>query len=96
MVKNFLMSLGRPVVSVVMAVAMAAVSVAAVVWRSLPILLEAAGAVCLAVFAAAHLDHGAWLVAAVALVLKAAELDNTPSRRPQRGGRGITDPRVQA
>lgn len=95
MVKSFLVSLGRPVVSAVLAVAMAAVSVAAVVWRSMPLLLEAAGAVCLAVFVAAHLDHGAWLVAAAALILKAAELDTTPGRRPRGVGRGITDPRAQ-
>lgn len=78
-----------------MAVAFAVVSAAALAWRARATLLEAAGAVALAVFAAGHVDRGAWLVAAVACITKAAEVDARARRSastPGRSGRGITHP----
>lgn len=67
--------LSRPVVAVVFAIASVVVAPAALAWRFRAELLEAAGAACLAVFVAAHLHRGGWLVAAVALVAKGAEMD---------------------
>lgn len=67
--------LSRPLVAVVFTITSVLVAPAALAWRYRAELLEAAGAACLAVFAAAHLERGGWLVAAVALVAKGTELD---------------------
>jgi hypothetical protein len=57
------------------AVALRILIVAAAIWKATPSLLEAAGAIGLAVFAAGQLHRGGWLVVGLALVAKAREVE---------------------
>jgi hypothetical protein len=74
-VKRTFFKLRRLGVVIVFGVAGVLVAPVALAWRARADLIEATGAACLAYFVAAQVERGGWLVAAVALITKGAELD---------------------
>jgi homospermidine synthase len=80
-VKRSISSLRRAWVTAVLAVATLAMVPVALAWRARAELLELAAAGCLAFAAAAHVERGAWLVAAAAAGAKATEIARREARR---------------